>query len=483
MKSKYFNYWIIGLLLLFVPQQTIKANGDPVIRFSSINRVGNPTPRPIKDIQIQKEHLLIQPRGEYTYVEVEYTLYNHSKKNYKRIDYGFPIDYQGESESSSFIPDGITESIYEIGWKKEWIKDVQFSLDGKPLKWHAAHEVVIPKHREYVVEYEDTATIESASRLWHYTQFSIRKQDTVSLKVSYQVYQEQYTPLYDFPSSPLSRHLTGSGFFFYDFSPAQHWGDGTAHQIEVIVDYSVIDKDIRWNWKNNKPVYPFKQEGNRWIYQAENFSFKDAEKLSFYCYWKKKLENPYSFFQSFEVDKSLYQIEVSSSEKSYSAHHLSDKDIKTVWAPQGNDKEKTITITFHEPQVLSDIMLYNGNHQSASNWEKDARINELDLQVIWADSIYEVHRYKLQEFSHDYGYYYSDKERYEHPLFINLYSISTQAYGRHIVSSGYDHYHYLYVPMNENRIKQIKLTIREPLPAETSEKICVSEIILLNGWE
>ena len=35
----------------------------------------------------------------------------------------------------------------------------------------------------------------------------------------------------------------------FDFSPAQHWGDGTAHQMEIIVDCSVIDKDISWNWE------------------------------------------------------------------------------------------------------------------------------------------------------------------------------------------------------------------------------------------
>ena len=485
MKSKHFNYWIIALLLLFVSQQTIQANGDPVIRFSSINRVGNPTPLPIKDIQILKEHLLIQPRGEYTYVEVEYILHNHSNKNYKRIDYGFPIDYQGESESTCFIPDYITESIYETGWKKEWIKDVQFSLNGQSLKWHAAHEVVIPKHREYVVEYDDTATIESASRLWHYTQFSIKKQDTVSLKVSYQVYQEQYAPLYILLASPLSRHLTHSNLFFYDFSPAQHWGDGTAHQMEIIVDCSVIDKDISWNRENkNKPAYPFKQEGSRWTYQAENFSFKDAEGLSFYFYRKKKWETPYSFLHSFEVDKSLYRIEVSSSEESYSAHHLSDKDIKTVWTPQSNDKEKTIVITFPEPQVLSDIMLYNGNHQSASKWEKDARIGELELQVIWADGVQEHHIWELQKHSGEYGHYeFGEHEGYSHPLFICLYSLHKQIYGRHIESTIYGGWDSLYVPMNEKRIKQIKLTIRKPLPADSSEKICVSEIILLNGWK
>lgn len=283
MKNMTSNYWVMVILLIFIPYQTIKANGDPVIRFSSVNRVGNPTPRKITDIQILKERLLIQPRGTYTYVEVEYTLHNHSNKNYKRIDYGFPIDYTGEAEGSDFINDCIHESLYEIGWKKEWIKDVHFLLDGKPLKWHAAHEVVTPKHMEYVEECEDTVLVETTSRLWHYTQFDIKKQDTVSLKVSYQVYQAQYVSLNILRTSPLSRHLTGGATFQYDFSPAQYWGDGTAHQLEVIVDCSVMeDTDINWNqeyrFEGEKFPYPFKLRGNKWVCQMERFKFEKDRK-------------------------------------------------------------------------------------------------------------------------------------------------------------------------------------------------------------
>lgn len=479
MKSKYFNYWIIGLLLLFVPQQNIKANGDPVIRFSSINSVGNPTPRPIKDIQILKEHLLIQPRGEYTYVEVEYTLHNHSNKNYKRIDYGFPIDYQGESESSYFIPDGITESIYETGWKKEWIKDVQFSLNGKSLKWHAAHEVVIPKHREYVVEYEDTVTIESASRLWHYTQFSIKKQDMVSLKVSYQVYQEQYTPLNILRTSPLSRHLTGSGFFFYDFSPAQHWGDGTAHQMEIIVDCSIIqDTDITWErdyrFKDKKFPYPFKLRGDKWICQMEKFKFKDTE-LFFYFGWGKWWGTPLSTFHAYELDKSLYQIKTSSSGNDHPTHHLNDNNIETTWAPQNNDKERTIIISFPNPQVVSDIMLYNGNQASVLDWIETPRIGKLLMEVTWADGYQEAKELDINKEYSDHYRYYKDQCTYNHPCFITLNDLIDKIHGRYKD----DTWH----PIVENRISQIKLTIREPLPADSSKKICVSEIILLNGWK
>ena len=71
--------------------------------------------------------------------------------------------------------------------------------------------------------------------------------------------------------------------------------------------------------------------------------------------------------------------------------------------------------------------------------------------------------------------YYKDEYTYNHPCFITLYNLIDKIYGRYKD----DTWH----PIVENRISQIKLTIREPLPADSSEKICVSEIILLNGWK
>ena len=479
MKNMTSNYWVMVILLIFIPYQTIKANGDPVIRFSSVNRVGNPTPRKITDIQILKERLLIQPRGTYTYVEVEYTLHNHSNKNYKRIDYGFPIDYTGEAEGSDFINDCIHESLYEIGWKKEWIKDVHFLLDGKPLKWHAAHEVVTPKHMEYVEECEDTVLVETTSRLWHYTQFDIKKQDTVSLKVSYQVYQAQYVSLYILKTSPLSRHLTGGGTFQYDFSPAQYWGDGTAHQMEVIVDCSVIeDTDINWNqeywFEGEKFPYPFKLRGDKWVCQMERFKFENA-KLRFGFGWRGKRWNiPLSVLHSYEVDKSLYQMETSSSGDNHQMLHLNDKDIETTWTPQNNDTLKTIVITFPEPQVLSDLMLYNGNHNSVSDWMNTPRIGKLQMEIIWADGYREVKDLNLRSWQDDFRYY-GDNEGYGCPCIIQLYDLVDKLHGRWID----DNYH----PITENRISQIKLKIQETYPADSTEDVCISEIVPLNGWK
>ena len=478
MKNMTSNYWVMVILLIFIPYQTIKANGDPVIRFSSVNRVGNPTPRKITDIQILKERLLIQPRGTYTYVEVEYTLHNHSNKNYKRIDYGFPIDYTGEAEGSDFINDCIHESLYEIGWKKEWIKDVHFLLDGKPLKWHAAHEVVTPKHMEYVEECEDTVLVETTSRLWHYTQFDIKKQDTVSLKVSYQVYQAQYVSLNILRTSPLSRHLTGGATFQYDFSPAQYWGDGTAHQLEVIVDCSVMeDTDINWNqeyrFEGEKFPYPFKLRGNKWVCQMERFKFENAE-LRFGFSWGKRWNAPLSVLHSYEVDPSLYQMETSSSGDNHPMLHLNDKDIETTWTPQNNDTLKTIVITFPEPQVLSDLMLYNGNHNSVSDWMNTPRIRKLQMEIIWADGFREVKDLNL--WGWDDGFrYYGDYEGYSYPCIIQLYDLVDKLHGRWIKDN--------YYPITENRISQIKLKILETYPADSTEDVCISEIVPVNGWK
>lgn len=468
---------MIGIILL-IPSQAARANGDPVIRFSSVNRVGNPTPRKITDIQILKERLLIQPRGTYTFVEVEYTLHNHSNKNYKRIDYGFPIDYTGEAEGSDFTDDYISESLYEIGWKKEWIKDVHFSLDDKVLEWHPAHEVVTPKHKEYVVEYEDTVFIESASRLWHYTQFDIKKQDTVSLKVSYQVYQAQYVSLNILNTSPLSRHLTGGATFQYDFSPAQYWGDGTAHQLEVIVDCSVIkNSDIDWRqeyrFEGETFPYPFKLKGDKWICQMERFKFENAE-LRFGFSWGKRWNAPLSVLYSYEVDPSLYRIEASSAGDNHPMLHLNDKDIETTWTPQNNDTLKTIVITFHEPQVLSDLMLHNGNHNSVSDWMNTPRIIKLQMEIIWADGFREVKDLNLWGWNDDFRYY-GDYEGYSYPCIIQLYDLVNKIFGRWID----DNYH----PITENRISQIKLKILETYPTDSSENLCISEIVPLNGWK
>lgn len=127
---------IILLLLIFLPVVSW-ANGDPVVRFSSVTRSGNPIPMQVADVKIVHEQLTFKPGIPYTVVEVRYTLQNLSNKAIHNLDYGFPIDFEGPADSYTFRGDEITESLYETGWRKEFLRDIAFFLDGKPLEWHS----------------------------------------------------------------------------------------------------------------------------------------------------------------------------------------------------------------------------------------------------------------------------------------------------------------------------------------------------------
>lgn len=58
----------------------VLANGDPVVEFSSINRVANPEPLSISEISITREIVNISHVGSYNCFDVTYTFKNESDK-------------------------------------------------------------------------------------------------------------------------------------------------------------------------------------------------------------------------------------------------------------------------------------------------------------------------------------------------------------------------------------------------------------------
>lgn len=279
------------------------ANGDPVIRFSSITSSGNPVPRNIKEVDVASEKLVITPGIPYSTVTVEYVLRNNSSKNFKRIDYGFPIDYHGSKDKRGFAGYEYSESSYEVGWWDENLKDIAFFLDGQQLEWHSAHEVVTPEHKERAwadeaypegVEDDDVdmITVPQLSRLWTYTEFSIPAKSSVTLKVTYSFYCMQMSDLYRVGASPYSRYIPNDCWISYDLTPASHWGDGKTTSLEVTIDTSRLPDLMVWrqerrfggetsvwgspemNWEG------FVRDGENWVFRAENFSFKDSEPLT-----------------------------------------------------------------------------------------------------------------------------------------------------------------------------------------------------------
>ena len=168
------------------------ANGDPVARFSSINRVANPEPLSIPEINIVHEQINIIHVDGYNCFDVTYTFKNESDKDFPEIHYGFPVDYlvADEQEIYQFTGDYYTESISEIGWNDKLIKDISFTFNGNILAYHSSKESV--RDAGFTVEtydgYNDSIPIDPVNRRWFYTKFAMKPNSKATFNVRYKVY-------------------------------------------------------------------------------------------------------------------------------------------------------------------------------------------------------------------------------------------------------------------------------------------------------
>lgn len=243
----------------------VLANGDPVVEFSSINRVANPEPLSISEISITREIVNISHIGSYNCFDVTYTFKNESDKNFPEINYGFPIDYTVADEHEIYQltdADQYSESMVETGWNKGLIKDVAFTFNGKSLPFHSSKESV--RQAGFSIENygdeADTTYIAGINRRWYYTTFAIGPNSEATFNVRYTVYANSSIALGDDYSnfsyyaqkfedgeytgpvvSFASRYFTDNFIILYDFTPAQHFGDGKAYPTYLNIDLSNLD--------------------------------------------------------------------------------------------------------------------------------------------------------------------------------------------------------------------------------------------------
>ncbi|MDE5607884.1 MAG: hypothetical protein K2I64_03010 [Muribaculaceae bacterium] len=242
------------------------ANGDPVLRYSSINRVAVPEPLDVSEIEIIDEKIKISHIDGYNSFDVTYRLKNKSDKDFPELHYGFPIDYLVADEQEIYDTRShyYVQSLFELGWNEMLIKDVSFSLDGRELPFRVSKESV--KEAGFDVEsYEwdgttvcDTIPIEGVNRRWFYTELSIGPKAQVDLNVQYKVYaggsvsleslktnysyirerntEEEFTGCAFF-----DRYLSSSFSILYDFTPAKHFGDDNDYVLNIDIDLSKVN--------------------------------------------------------------------------------------------------------------------------------------------------------------------------------------------------------------------------------------------------
>ena len=427
----YMRTRLFTLLFLLLPLLAA-ANGDPVVRYSSVTRSGNPIPMQVADVRIVHEQLTFKPGIPYTVVEVKYTLQNQSDKAIQNLDYGFPIDFEGPADSFSFRGDDYTESLYETGWRKEFLQDVAFFLDGKPLKWHSASEIVEKERREYDPDEDWYYEFPRKSRLWTYTQLDIAPHATVDLEVRYSVYHEQTAGYYDFRQSPLGRFLTSDGRVTYDLTPAKHWGDGKAGSIDILLDASRLPKSAEYRIEG----LDFVVKDWKWTFHADAFDYSKAPEIPrrFGLPLPKKGE-PFPAWidiESFRLPASAYKM---------------------------TQTETTIDIEFPKPVPVTDISFFNGNPNDADAWEREARAKEYKLEIQRGDGAWESRDEQQLGVYLDFYHLFETYKREEAAgdrQFLCVTNVMQQE-GNRLVKTG--EHESTWKPGYDNRIRHIRLSV------------------------
>lgn len=349
---------ILALLMLLIPV-AVWANGDPVIRFSSVTKAGNPIPLQVSEVQIVHEQLTFRPGVPYSSIEVKYTLQNRSDKAIRDLDYGFPIDFEGPFDRPAFKGNDNVLSLDERGWKDDYIREVAFLLDGKPLDWHKADEILKKEYQAQEDGEEWLVTVPQQSRLWTYTRFDIAPHATVVLEVRYTFYHSQAVSLDQFGMSPLSRYFVDRGTIFYDMTPAKHWGDGKAGSIDIVLDASNLPAGSEYRIKG----LDFTVKDWKWTFHADAFDYAQAPEivLRFWPPRPKKEGEPYPSWA--DIDMFLLPP---------SAYRMTQT-------------QNTIDLDFPTPHAVTDISFFNGNPMDADAWQREARAVEVKVEILRAD--------------------------------------------------------------------------------------------------
>lgn len=480
---------LVSLLALLVLPWLSLANGDPVISYSANIRSCNPVPLKVAEVQVVREDLNIDVKLPYTHVRVAYNLRNSSAAPI-HVDYGFPVDFSGKlGEKEGYSGNEWNESIHESGISGRAVRDVHFRLDGRELEWTRSDSIV---KTGYTYEDINGETVEEELyRLWTYTVLDIPVGATVTLEVDYSVLNNWNLSLLNLMVSPLSRYFPSDLDFSYDFTPAQHWGNGKADVLSIRVDASGLpdkftptNSSVGANW--------LKQNGKVWTVTERDFDFASSGPLtgSFY----RDYNNDEAEFPSWgdplkncAIPTSAYRLNVSASQDKYPASNLQDGDTATAWVATGDGVGSTIEIVFPQPRRVSDIALYNGYHKSSSLWSANSRIKRVRVEITRADGYEESWESRLDEEEewwegHSYTLYPSRIPRFGAVSLLNVTNISRMMDGREIGEDEDGIFLYKRVPEDLEKVSRIRMTVLEVVPGTKYKDLCLSELMLLDGF-
>jgi len=481
-RLKYKVCFLIAATLL-LPVMKLCANGGGAWVNSPVFGVGNPVFRDIPEVSILSERLYIKLGHSHTDIKVKYILWNHSDKDFKVIDYAFPVD---------FVNGNYEQYNRSDVWWQAPVNYVEFVVDGKILPHSTEPEIFLDTLTyENADKYKDSGwsigyNAHSLYRKWFYTKFTILKHSFLTLEVNYSV----DSPYYGDGDAPYEYDRGVVNVLNYDFSPASHWGDGIIRDFYVQLDASELElgglktaiKAMSGDFERSIWVgdadkrdtisvsgLPFTGEGPVYACRIQNFDLTKSEPLRINYYHPSSF---YSLLDSY-VQRNAYRMTVSSEQKDYRANNLTDMDLTTAWVPANKGGiGDWIEFEFKEKDSLEQVtslFLVNGYHKNQTSYELNNRVKRLKVTLIYSNEYTDTVFFTLPDAPYQ-------------PL--NLITLPYQSnYTSYSGQEFYDQEYYKPSPvldlfLADTYVKNIRLTILDVYKGTRYDDTCISEILL-----
>ena len=164
---------------------------------------------------------------------------------------------------------------------------------------------------------------------------------------------------------------------------------------------------------------------------------------------------------------------------------MTDGNPATAWVAPGNGVGAAIDIDFPKPRRVSDLGFYNGYHKSAALWAANSRVKRLRLEITRADGYCDA-PVEVDVSDWDTVFYLLKGEPVACFGDLSLLAITNlprQIYGR---EKGVDPDGIILfdkVPFASDYVSHIKITILETTPGTKYQDLCISDLVVLDGFE
>lgn len=337
------------------------ANGGPV-DMSHFRKTGNIRLLRNADISLLKEDLRIKVIGDYTEIEVNYTLQNNGET--QQIQYGFPVDaYETDWGYGDVYPVFSKENdclkYFNVWENDEAIKVSQWIVD-------TLYKVKTINLREGANYHNDDYFI---SRKWSAITLDFEQNEVKTLQIKYKIKNtlRDKTPGFCYISRFTDRH------FMYHLTPSSKWGNGIVNDFSVTIDMSgLVENNCDFTVLGLDDLV---EQDNIYTFSTTNYDLKKSNRINIH-YDNRHLKmrpfiNEYGY--SNQVIKSI-----KSSSNNATIKNLIDNNHTTTWTGKRGD---WIEIEFQPNTPIRGILWLNGDYSNEESFNKSGKVSRAKVIV------------------------------------------------------------------------------------------------------